>query len=76
MLTDIQISQNACMKPISEIAEKAFVSTATISRAIKKCGIRNLHDVRYQLAVKQIAKKNVEQEESEIQKIIEEELKN
>lgn len=43
---------------ISEIAEKAYVSTATISRAIKKCGIKNLLDVRYQLAVKQIAKKN------------------
>ena len=43
---------------IYEIAEKAFVSTATISRAIKKCGIKNLLDVRYQLAVKQIAKQN------------------
>lgn len=43
---------------ISEIAEKAFVSTATISRAIKKCGIKNLLDARYQIAVKQIAKKN------------------
>ena len=43
---------------ISDIAEKAYVSTATISRAIKKCGIKNLLDVRYQLAVKQIAKKN------------------
>jgi len=43
---------------ISEIAEKAFVSTATISRAIKKCGIGKLPDVRHQLAVKEIAKKN------------------
>lgn len=43
---------------ISEIADKAFVSTATVSRAIKKCGIDNLHVVRYQISVKQIAKEN------------------
>lgn len=43
---------------ISEIADKAFVSTATVSRAIKKCGIDNLHVVRYQISVKQIAKDN------------------
>ena len=43
---------------ISEIAEKAFVSTATVSRAIKKCGIDNLHVVKYQISVRQIAKEN------------------
>lgn len=43
---------------ISEIAEKAFVSASTISRAIKKCGVGKLPDVRHQLAVKEIAKKN------------------
>lgn len=43
---------------ISEIAEKAFVSASTISRAIKKCGIGQLVDVRHQLAVREIAEKN------------------
>ena len=43
---------------ITEIAEEAFVSTATVSRAIKKCGIDNLHVVKYQISVKQLAKEN------------------
>lgn len=43
---------------IDEIAEHAFVSTATISRAIRKCGVKKLPDVRHRLAVKEIAKKN------------------
>ena len=44
---------------IDEIAGKAFVSAATISRAIKKCGLSKFPDVRHQLAVKEIKKKRV-----------------
>lgn len=45
-------------KTIVEIADEAFVSASTISRAIKKCGVGTLPEVRHQLAVKEIAKKN------------------
>lgn len=44
---------------IEEIAGRAFVSAATISRAIKKCGVRKFPDVRHRLAVKEITKKNL-----------------
>ena len=35
---------------ITEIAERAFVSTATVSRAIRKCGYENLMELRYKIA--------------------------
>ena len=50
--------ENIADLTISEIAEKAFVSPSTISRAIRKCGIEKLSDVRIQLAMKDIAEKN------------------
>lgn len=44
---------------ISDIAEKAFISTATISRAIRKCGLNNMLDVRYRLVEKELGQKSV-----------------
>lgn len=35
---------------ITDIAEKAFVSPATVSRAIRKCGYENLTELRYKIA--------------------------
>lgn len=35
---------------ITDIAERAFVSTATVSRAIRKCGYENLAELRYKIA--------------------------
>jgi len=43
---------------ITEIAEKAFVSTSAVSRAIRKCGVANMTDMRYKLALGEVAKKN------------------
>lgn len=44
---------------ISDIAERAFVSTSTVSRAIRKCGITKMTDVRYKLLVGELAKDNI-----------------
>lgn len=44
---------------ISEIAERAFVSAATISRAIRKCGVNKLSDIRLQMAMNEVAKKSI-----------------
>ena len=43
---------------ISEIADQAYVSAPTISRAIRKCGIDKLPDIRKKIALKEIAKEN------------------
>ena len=43
---------------ISEIADCAYVSAPTVSRAIRKCGIRKLPDLRQQIAMREIAKEN------------------
>lgn len=42
---------------ISEIADQAYVSASTISRAIRKCGIDKMSDMRYQV-MGDIAKEN------------------
>lgn len=44
---------------ISDIAKKAYISTATISRAIRKCGLNNMLDVRYRLVEKELGQKSV-----------------
>lgn len=44
---------------ISDIAEKAYISTATISRAIRKCGLNNMLDVRYRLVEKELEQKSI-----------------
>lgn len=36
---------------ISDLAEKAYVSTATISRAIRKCGFESLTEMKYRLSI-------------------------
>lgn len=43
---------------ISEIADRAFVSAPIVSRAIRKCGIQKLPDLRKQIAMREIAKEN------------------
>ena len=42
--------QLAAELTITDIAERAFVSPATVSRAIRKCGYENLTELRYQIA--------------------------
>lgn len=49
--------ENIIELTISEIAERAFVSAATISRAIRKCGVNKLSDIRLQMAMNEIAEK-------------------
>ena len=44
---------------ISEIADRAYVSASTISRAIRKCGLHKMSDMRYQAAISEIAKENL-----------------
>lgn len=43
---------------IYEIADRAYVSASTISRAIRKCGIDKLPDIRKEIALKKIAREN------------------
>ena len=43
---------------ISEIADQSFVSAPTVSRAIRKCGISKLPDLRLQITMREIAKEN------------------
>lgn len=43
---------------ITDIAELAFISASTVSRAIRKCGITSMTDVRYKIAAGEWAKKN------------------
>ena len=43
---------------ISEIADRAYVSAPTVSRAIRKCGIKKLPDLRQQIVMRDIAKNN------------------
>ncbi len=35
---------------ISDLAERAYVSTSTISRAVRKCGFENLTEMKYRLS--------------------------
>ena len=44
---------------ISDIANRAFVSTATISRAIRKCGFNNMLDVRYKIVEGDLSQRQV-----------------
>ncbi len=43
---------------ITDIARRAYVSPSAVSRAIRKCGISNMTDMRCKLAVGEVAKKN------------------
>lgn len=43
---------------ITDIAEQAFVSKSAVSRAIRKCGVANMTDMRYKIALGEVAKKN------------------
>ena len=43
---------------ITDIAQKAFVSKSAVSRAIRKCGVANMSDMRYKIALGEVAKKN------------------
>lgn len=48
------INRNQHMIPsmsISDLAEKAYVSTATISRAVRKCGFESLTEMKYRLSI-------------------------
>ena len=43
---------------ITDIAEHAFVSKSAVSRAIRKCGVASMTDMRYKIALGEVAKKN------------------
>lgn len=45
---------------ITTIAEKTFTSTATVSRAIQKCGFTGISELRYKISQKDINKNSVE----------------
>lgn len=43
---------------ITEIAERAYVSASAVSRAIRKCGVANMTDMRHKIALREVAKEN------------------
>lgn len=42
---------------ITDIAKRAYVSTSAVSRAIRKCGVANMTDMRCKIAVGEVARK-------------------
>lgn len=51
--------ESICNLGIIEIAEQAFVSVATLSRALRKCGVEKITDIRYRVAKDNFTTNNI-----------------